>query len=80
VESGDDRARRFRRDVAWLEGHEAPIAPLLGWLDFSAGFPNWGYRPGFRLVAISERDLRVIAAAMAADLPPFSEGEEAIRP
>jgi hypothetical protein len=77
VESGDG-ARPFRRDVAWLAGREAPIAPLLDWLDFAAGFSNWGYRMGFRLLPISEHDLRVIAAAMAADLPPASEGEEAI--
>jgi hypothetical protein len=68
--------RPFRRDVAWLDAQEASIAPLLDWLDFSAGFVNWGYRLRFGLFPISEHDLRVIAAAMAVDLMACTEREE----
>ncbi|HXQ50315.1 MAG TPA: EVE domain-containing protein [Stellaceae bacterium] len=60
----------FRRDVTWLAAKEAPIQPLLDRLEFTAGARNWGYTLRFGLVAISDRDLRLIAAAMEAPLPP----------
>lgn len=58
----------YRRDVLWLDAREAPIRPLLGTLEMTAGKPNWGYALRFGLVAVSAADLRVIAAAMAAPL------------
>jgi hypothetical protein len=30
----------YRRDVAWAKANEAPILPLLGRLEFTAGKPN----------------------------------------
>jgi hypothetical protein len=55
--------------VSWLEARDAPIQPLLDTLEFSAGAKNWGYKLRFGLFSISDRDLRIIAAAMAARLP-----------
>ncbi|WP_262271719.1 EVE domain-containing protein [Microvirga yunnanensis] len=57
----------YRRDVVWAEARDAPIHPLLGSLDFTAGRPNWGYRLRFGLLSISERDFDLIAAAMQRD-------------
>jgi hypothetical protein len=54
----------FRRDVAWAEAAEAPIAPLLDALELAAGKPNWGYQLRFGLLPISPHDCRLIAAAM----------------
>lgn len=54
----------FRRDVKWLKARNAPIAPLLDELDFSAGKRNWGYQFRFGLFEISEHDLQIIATAM----------------
>ena len=59
----------FRRDVAWVAACEAPIAPLLDKLELSSGGRNWGYRFRTGLVAVSDHDLRLIAAAMRAQLP-----------
>ena len=44
----------FRRDVAWLPAHAAPIQPLLDRLEFTTGVRNWGYQFRFGLFAISE--------------------------
>lgn len=55
----------FRRDVSWLEAREAPIHPLLGRLEFTAGVRNWGYPFRFGLFPVSEHDMDIIAAAMA---------------
>jgi hypothetical protein len=56
----------FRRDVQWLLAVEAPIAPLLERLAFSAGKRNWGYQLRFGLFEVSEHDLQCIATAMEA--------------
>jgi hypothetical protein len=61
-----DGFRPFRRDVAWLDAHEAPIQPLLGVLEFTAGNRNWGYQLRFGLFPISDRDRQIIAEAMQA--------------
>lgn len=53
----------FRRAVTWLDAREAPIQPLAGVLDFTAA-RNWGYQLRRGLVAISARDMELIAAAM----------------
>ena len=60
--------RPFRRDVEWLSRKEAPIAPLLDQLDFSAGRRNWGYQLRFGLFAISDHDIALIAKAMGVTL------------
>lgn len=62
----------FRRDVDWLDAKIAPIAPLLGVLDMTAGKPNWGFQLRFGLFAISDHDFALIAAAMKAKLPAKS--------
>lgn len=67
----------FRRDVAWLDAREAPIAPLLDMLEFSNGVRNWGYPFRLGLFPISKRDLEIIAAAVAVELPVSSAREGA---
>jgi EVE domain len=54
----------WRRDVLWDEAREAPIAPLLSRLSFTAGRANWGqpFRWGF--FEISAEDAGLIAKAM----------------
>ena len=66
----------FRRDVEWLAACEAPIQPLLPMLDFAVGARNWGYELRSGLFAISEHDLRIIAAAMQAALPAKLEADQ----
>jgi hypothetical protein len=61
-----------RRDVMWLPAHEAPIQPLLGVLDFSAGVRNWGYPFRFGIFSASDHDMQIIAAAMGAGFPDES--------
>jgi hypothetical protein len=58
-----------RRDVDWLSGREAPIAPLLERLQLTAGRRSWGYVFRFGLVEIGAADFRIIAEAMGATLP-----------
>jgi hypothetical protein len=60
----------YRRDVAWLETRDAPIGPLLDALEFSTGRRNWGYQLRFGLFAVSQRDMRTIAAAMGVERLP----------
>jgi hypothetical protein len=57
----------FRRDVNWLPTRSAPIAPLLETLDFASGKRNWGYQLRFGFFAVSDHDMRVIAAAMGVE-------------
>ena len=57
-----------RRDVDWADAHDAPIAPLLDHLDFTAGKTNWGYQLRFGLFEISEHDFELIAQAMGASV------------
>ena len=59
--------RPYRRDVAWAKAKEAPIAPLLDKLEFTAGKTNWGYKFRFGLFSISAADFHLIANAMGAD-------------
>src|SRR5579872_1627351 len=59
--------RPARRDVAWMEGEAAPIAPLLETLQLTAGRRNWAYPFRFGVVEIGEPDFRLIAAAMTAN-------------
>ena len=57
-----------RRDVDWAPSSDAPIAALLGQLEFTAGKANWGYRMRFGLFEIGAHDFQLIAEAMGADL------------
>ena len=57
-----------RRDVDWADAAQAPIAPLLDQLDFTAGKTNWGYPMRLGLFEISAHDFDLIAAAMRARL------------
>jgi hypothetical protein len=57
-----------RRDVDWADAHDAPIAPLLDRLEFTAGKTNWGYQLRFGLFGISEHDFELIAQAMGASV------------
>ena len=58
----------FRRDVAWSNGAEASIKPLLEQLDFTKGKSNWGYQLRFGLFEISQHDFQLIAQAMDANI------------
>jgi len=58
--------RPWRRDVCWLPAQEAPIAPLLEQLEFSAGKRHWAYPMRFGLFEVSVHDLERIAEAMQA--------------
>jgi hypothetical protein len=58
----------YRRDVAYLEAKEAPIAPLLPELDFTRERANWGYQMRLGLFEISAHDFHLIAAAMGVSL------------
>jgi hypothetical protein len=57
----------YRRDVTWAKANEAPIAPLLDKLEFTAGKTNWGYKFRFGLFPISKKDFRLIANAMGVE-------------
>ena len=57
-----------RRDVAWAEADDAPIAPLLDKLEFTGGKTNWGYQLRFGLFEISAHDFELIAEAMHAEI------------
>jgi len=57
-----------RRDVEWADAADAPIAPLLDQLEFTAGKTNWGYQLRFGLFEISAHDFELIAGAMHAKL------------
>ncbi len=54
----------FRRDVIWDDVQDAPIAPLLPHLSFTAGRVNWGAPFRWGLFEISDADARIIADAM----------------
>jgi len=58
----------FRRNVAYHDASEAPIAPLLGLLALTHAKRNWAYQYRFGLVEITEEDFAVIAHAMI--VPP----------
>ncbi len=57
-----------RGDVDWADSIEAPVRPWLDSLEFAEGNRNWDQKLRFGYLAISERDFRVIARAMHADL------------
>ena len=57
----------FRRDVAYVPAHEAPIAPLLDAFEFVEDRARWGYKFRFGLFKVSDHDMALIACAMGAD-------------
>lgn len=59
----------FRRDVDWFDAVQAPIRPLLGDLDFTAGARSWGYPFRFGLFSVSEHDMALISGAMGVTTP-----------
>ena len=61
--------RPFRKDVDWLEAHEAPIRPLLESLSFTQGKTNWGYALRFGLLKVTKADMQLIMQAMRARRP-----------
>lgn len=58
----------YRKDVAYVPAHEAPIAPLIDHFEFVQDRTRWGYSFRFGLFAVSDHDMRLIAEAMGADL------------
>jgi hypothetical protein len=61
-----DGFRPFRREVAYRDAGDAPIAPLLERLALTRGRPNWGAAFRFGIVEISAADFDTIAQAMGA--------------
>lgn len=57
-----------RRDVRYVSAQPAPIAPLLGALDFVANRQHWGYKFRFGLFEVGAADMQCIARAMQADV------------
>lgn len=60
----------YRRDIMWLPSRDAPIRPLLEQLDFTAGRTHWGAPFRFGIFSITDRDMKIIAAAMDGHFPP----------
>ena len=56
-----------RRNVAYVQAHEASILPLIDTFEFVQDRQHWGYQFRFGLLEIGERDMRTIATAMDAD-------------
>ncbi len=56
----------WRKNVAWLDAHEAPIRQLLDALSFTQGKANWGYAFRFGLLKVTADDMQCIAKAMGA--------------
>ena len=57
----------WRRDVRWMAGHDAPVAPLRERLEVFAGRANWAAPLRFGLVEIGPADFAAILAAMGAE-------------
>ena len=58
----------WRRDVAYVAAHEAPIAPLIERLAFIEDPRQWGYKFRFGMFDITDADMALIAQAMKANL------------
>jgi hypothetical protein len=63
VEAGPD-VRVWRRGIAFLDGAETPIRPLLDHLGFIVDKKRWGFRFRFGLFRIPDEDFAVIRQAM----------------
>ena len=59
----------YRRNVVYAASKEASILPLLDALEFVEDRSRWGYKFRFGLFNINDHDMRLIARAMAADVP-----------
>ena len=57
----------WRRDVSYVPGREAPIAPLIATFHFVENPKRWGARFRFGLVEIDAHDMGLIAQAMGAE-------------
>ena len=65
-DAGGNDFKPFRRDVDWLDAHEASIRPLLESLSFTQGKSNWGYAFRFGLIKVTEGDMTLVEQAMRA--------------
>lgn len=63
----------YRRDVSFVAAQQAPIEPLLPYLSFSAGKPNWGYALRFGILELTPGDFRRIARAMQVDPKVYAD-------
>ncbi len=64
---GDD-FEPFRKDVRFLKCEDSEIRPLIESLDFIENKKRWGYAFRFGHIEITEKDFRLIADAMRADI------------
>lgn len=60
----------WRRNMTFLDAHEAPVRPLIEHLAFIENKERWGYPFRRGLFAVSAEDFERIAAAMGAVLEP----------
>ncbi len=58
----------WRRKVAFKNGLESPIRPLIEELDFIEDKIHWGYKFRFGVIEISEKDFLVISTAMGVSI------------
>ena len=65
-DAGGNDFKPFRRDIDWLDAHEASIRPLLESLSFTQGKSNWGYAFRFGLIKVADADMALIVQAMQA--------------
>lgn len=56
----------WRKDVDWIDAHEAPVRPLRDALAFTQGKANWGYAFRFGLIRVTADDMTLIAQTMRA--------------
>jgi hypothetical protein len=69
----------YRRDVRWLDAHDAPIRPLLDRLEFTAGIRNWGYKLRFGVLELSAHDMTLVSEAMGVFSPARPEAGNGMR-
>ncbi|MEW6562217.1 MAG: EVE domain-containing protein [Pseudomonadota bacterium] len=59
----------FRRDIAFLAAHDAPIRPLISRLAFIRNKAQWGYAFRYGHLEIPRADFEAIARAMLGNIP-----------
>jgi hypothetical protein len=58
----------WRRDVQFMQSHDAAIEPLINQLDFIENKVHWGFKFRFGLFEIKHHDFLLIAQNMGVDI------------
>jgi len=61
-----DTFNPYRRNINYYECNDAPIAPLIEYLDFIPNKKSWGYPFRFGFLEINEHDFNLIKSKMIA--------------